>query len=89
MKLTDIVAKHGFKVSDIADIKNAKLYTRINQDGVLEILCVQKLGDTFRIDRLPLIQLAPDVLIPIGEGISNKMVSKEEAENYLNTTLPG
>ena len=89
MKLTDIVAKHGFKVSDIADIKNAKLYTRINQDGVLEILCVQKVGNVFRIDRMPLIQLAPDVLIPIGEGISNKIVDKDECENYLNTTLPG
>ena len=38
MKLTDIVSRHGFQVSNIANIKDAKLYTRINQDGVLEIL---------------------------------------------------
>ncbi len=87
MKLTDIVSRHGFQVSNIANIKDAKLYTRINQDGVLEILCVQKIGNAFRIDRLPVIQLAPDIIIPIGEGISNHIVSKEACENYLNLTL--
>ena len=62
MKLTDVVKQHGFQVSNIADIKNAKLYTRVNPDGVLEILCVQQVGNLFRIDRMPVIQLAPDVL---------------------------
>ncbi len=51
MKLTDIVSRHGFQVSNIANIKDAKLYTRINQDGVLEILCVQKIGNVMRVDR--------------------------------------
>ena len=87
MKLTDVVKQHGFQVSNIADIKNAKLYTRVNPDGVLEILCVQRVGNLFRIDRMPVIQLAPDVLFPIGEGVSNKMIPKEECERYLNAPL--
>ena len=45
MKLTEVVAQHGFSPSDLREIQNAKLYQRQNPDGVLELLCVQKIGD--------------------------------------------
>ncbi len=87
MRLSEVVSRHGFSSCDLADIKNAKLYARSNPDGVTELLCVQKVGNVFRIDRLPMMQLAPDVLIPVGEGITNQIVPKEDTENYLNLTL--
>ena len=90
MKLTEVVARHGFSPSELGEIQNAKLYQRQNPDGVLELLCVQKIGDVMRVDRQPLMALPlgdQPVLVPIGEGVSNMIIRKEQVEKYLNSTL--
>ena len=90
MKLTEVVARHGFSPSDLGEIQNAKLYQRQNPDGVLELLCVQKIGDVMRVDRQPLMALPfgdQPVLVPIGEGVNNMIIRKEQVEKYLNSTL--
>ncbi len=90
MKLTEVVARHGFSPSDMGEIQNAKLYQRQNPDGVLELLCVQKIGDVMRVDRQPLMAIPlgdQPVLVPVGEGVSNMIIRKEQVEKYLNSTL--
>ncbi len=87
MKLTEVVAQHGFIPSKLAEINNAKLYSRQNIDGVTELLCVQKIGNVMRVDRMPLVELSPGILLPIGDGISNQVLPREDIEHYLNTTL--
>ena len=90
MKLTEVVARHGFSPSDMGEIQNAKLYQRQNPDGVLELLCVQKIGNVMRVDRQPLMAIPfgdQPMLIPVGEGVKNLIIRKEQVEKYLNSTL--
>ncbi len=85
MKLTDVVKKHGFKPSELAEIKNAKLYQRVNPDGVNELLCVQKIGNVMRIDRLAVMNW-DGMVLPVGQPV-NQILPKEDVEGYLDTTL--
>ena len=85
MKLSKVVAKHGFSPSNLGKVKNAKLYQRQNADGVLELLCVQKIGNVMRIDRIALASMM-GMLLPMSEPV-NELVPKENTEDYLNTTL--
>ena len=93
MKLSDVVAEHGFRPSELGSIENAKLYERHNNDGVMELLCVQKMGQVMRVDRQPLLTVSTEdvqetpMLLPIGTGINNQIVPRESLEDYLNTTL--
>ncbi len=93
MKLSDIVGEHGFIPSKLGQIDQAKLYERHNADGILELLCIQKIGDAMRVDRQPLLAMAIHhnhssiIFHPIGEGIKNFIVPNENLEDYLNTTL--
>lgn len=85
MKLSDVVARHGFQPCGLAQIENARLYARLNADGVTELLCVQKHGELMQIDRLPLL-IAAGMTLPVGDQLK-KMLPKDELEGYLNTTL--
>ena len=93
MKLSDVVAEHGFRPCELGSIENAKLYERHNNDGVMELLCVQKMGQVMRVDRQPLLAINTEdvretpMLLPIGTGINNQIVPRESLEDYLNTTL--
>ena len=93
MKLSDVVAEHGFRPCELGSIENAKLYERHNNDGVMELLCVQKMGQVMRVDRQPLLAINPEdvqgkpMLLPIGTGVNNKIVPRDTLEDYLNTTL--
>ena len=57
MKLSDVVAQHGYQLSELGEIEKARLYERRNADGALELLCVQKIGNVFRVDRQALAEL--------------------------------
>ena len=93
MKLSDVVAEHGFRPCELGSIENAKLYERHNNDGVMELLCVQKLGEMMRVDRQPLVAIStedlhqPPLLLPIGTGINNRVVPRDSLEDYLKSTL--
>ena len=93
MKLSDVVAEHGFCPCELGSIENAKLYERHNNDGVMELLCVQKMGQVMRVDRQPLLAISTEdvqktpMLLPIGTGINNQIVPRDSLEDYLNTTL--
>ena len=93
MKLSDVVAEHGFRPSELGSIENAKLYERHNNDGVMELLCVQRMGQVMRVDRQPLLAISTEdvqktpMLLPIGTGINNQIVPRDSLEDYLNTTL--
>ena len=93
MKLSDVVAEHGFRPSELGSIENAKLYERHNNDGVMELLCVQRTGQLMRVDRQPLLAISTEdvqktpMLLPIGTGINNQIVPRDSLEDYLNTTL--
>jgi len=87
MKLTNVVALHGFTPSHFAEIENAKLYSRQNSDGITELLCVQKIGKVMRVDRISILALAPGIILPLGNGISNQVLARDEVEGYLNKTL--
>ena len=93
MKLSDVVAEHGFRPCELGSIENAKLYERHNNDGVMELLCVQKIGQVMRVDRQPLLAISTEdvqttpMLLPIGTGINNQIVPRDSLEDYLNTTL--
>lgn len=85
MRLTDVVARYGFEPCGLARIKNARLYARMNVDGITELLCVQKDGDLMHVDRLPLI-LAPGISLPVGNQLKMTL-PKPKLEDYLNKTL--
>ena len=93
MQLSDVVASHGFQPCPLARVDNGRLYQRQNLDGVLELLCIQKIGDSMRVDRQPLIPLNPGdifnapLFLPIGEAISDCRLPRDQLEDYLNTTL--
>ena len=93
MKLSDVVANHGFAPCNLATIENARLYQREHDDGVLELLCVQKIGPEMRVDRQPLIPLVIDgqltmpVFLPLGDAVSDQRIPRDRLEDYLNTTL--
>ena len=93
MKLSDVVGEHGFIPSELGQIDQAKLYERQNDDGSLEILCIQKIGNAMRVDRQPVVAMAmhgheqSTLFLPIGTGIKNHIILKENLEDYLNTTL--
>ena len=85
MKLTDVVNKHGFEPSNLAEIKDAKLYQRINSDGVSELLCVQKVGNIMRINRIALL-IGNGIVLPLSEPL-DKILPTDKLEEYLNKTL--
>ena len=85
MKLSDVVAQHGFEPSDLAEIKNAKLYQRINQDGVSELLCVQKIGNVMRINRIALL-IGSGIVLPLSEKL-DQLLPTDKVEDYLTKTL--
>ena len=85
MKLTNVVAKHGFVPSALAQINNAKLYERNNSDGVTELLCVQKTSKGMRVDRMPML-IVSGLIIPIGEAVK-EVLPTSELEGFLNITL--
>lgn len=93
MRLSDVVANHGFAPCNLATIENARLYQRQHDDGVLELLCVQKIGAEMRVDRQPLIpmvidgQLTMPIFLPLGNAVSNQHIPTDRLEDYLNTTL--
>ena len=93
MRLSDVVANHGFARCNLAKIENARLYQHQHDDGVLELLCVQKTGAEMRVDRQPLIPLVIDgqltmpIFLPLGNAVSNQHIPTDRLENYLNTTL--
>ena len=90
MKLTDVVAKHGFSPSDLGQIDNAKLYERDAGNALSELLCVQKIGNIMKVNRVTImIAQGPDgkpMILPIGSAV-DKIIPKGDLENYLNTTL--
>ena len=85
MKLTDVVKQHGFVPSDMAEIENAKLYQRINQDGVSELLCVQKIGNVMRINRIALL-VGSGIVLPLSEPL-DQILPTDKVEDYLTKTL--
>ena len=90
MKLSNVVAEHGFAPSQLGKIKNAKLYKRHNDDGVMELLCVQKVGNVMLVDRQPLLAFSTEetqMFLPVGTGVSNQIVPRDNLEDYLHTTL--
>ena len=93
MKLSDVVASHGFAPCHLATIEDARLYQRQHSDGVLELLCVQKIGAEMRVDRQPLIpvlidgQITMPLFLPVGEAVSDQRIPTDRLEDYLNTTL--
>ena len=94
MKLSDVVGEHGFVPSELGQIDQAKLYERQHADGILEILCIQEIGNAMRIDRQPLVAMGTygdknsTFFLPIGEGIKNQIILLDNLEDYLNSTLP-
>ena len=90
MKLSDVVSRHGFFPSDLGEIQNAKLYERDAGNAISELLCVQKIGNVMKVNRICiLINQGPDgkpIILPVG-SIVDKIVPKGELENYLNITL--
>ena len=85
MKLTDVVRQHGFQPSDLGEIHNAKLYQRSQQDGVVELLCVQKIGNVMKVDHIALTDMLGG-LMPINEPMS-QIIPKEKVERFLNSIL--
>ena len=92
MKLSDVVARHGFSPSQmgVGIIKDAKLYERSGGNGVTELLCVQKIGNIMKVNRM-VVMIAQDqsgqpVVMPVGTPV-DKIIKKEELEKYLNVTL--
>ena len=87
MKLTDVVAQHGYEPADeLGQIENAKLYAR-GRNGMIELLCVQKQGDKFRIDNLPLVPTPQGLGMMRGRGFSNQYIPKDRCEEFLNEYL--
>ena len=90
MKLTDVVAKHGFFPSDLGSIQDAKLYERDAGNAISELLCIQKIGNIMKVNRICImIGQGADgkpIIVPVGSPV-DKIVPKGELENYLNITL--
>ena len=87
MKLSDVVAQHGYQPSELGEIEKARLYERRNDDGALELLCVQKIGNVFRVDRQALAELPGLGMLPLGQGVANELIPRAELESYLEATL--
>ena len=87
MKLSDVVAQHGYQLSELGEIEKARLYERRNADGALELLCVQKIGNVFRVDRQALAELPGLGMLPLGQGVANELIPRAELESYLQATL--
>ena len=87
MKLSDVVAQHGYQPSELGEIEKARLYERRNADGALELLCVQKIGNVFRVDRQALAELPGLGMLPLGQGVANELIPRAELESYLEATL--
>ena len=87
MKLSDVVAQHGYQPSELGEIEKARLYERRNADGALELLCVQKIGNVFRVDRQALAELPGLGMLPLGQGVANELIPRAELEGYLEATL--
>ena len=85
MKLTDVVKKYGFEPSDMAEIQNAKLYARDNLDGVSEFLCVQKIGNVMRINRIALL-IGNGMVLPLSDKL-DQILPTDKVEDYLTKTL--
>ena len=87
MKLSDVVAQHGYQPSELGEIEKARLYERRNADGALELLCVQKIGNVFRVDRQALAELPGLGMLALGQGVANELIPRAELEGYLQATL--
>ena len=87
MKLSDVVAQHGYQPSELGEIEKARLYERRNADGALELLCVQKIGNVFRVDRQALAELPGLGMLALGQGVANELIPSAELEGYLQATL--
>ena len=85
MKLTDVVKQYGFEPSDMAQIKDAKLYERDNMDGVSEFLCVQKIGNVMRINRMALL-IGNGMVLPLSDKL-DQILPTNQVEDYLTKTL--
>jgi hypothetical protein len=85
VKLTSVVAQHGFTPSDLGEIHNAKLYQRENSDGALELLCVQKIGNVMKVNHIALMNLM-GMMIPMNEPL-DQIIPKEKVEEFLNAVL--
>ncbi len=85
--ITELVTKHGFLPSTMGEITNAKLYERHNQDGATEFLCVQKIGNVFRVDRQAVMMFPGLGALKLGEGLSNYILPKQQLIDFLSTTL--
>ncbi len=85
MKLTNVVAKYGFVPSTLAQINNSNLYDRKNSDLVKELLCVQRIGNGMRVERM-LLLIAAGLIIPIGEAVQ-EILPTSELEGFLEETL--
>lgn len=84
MKLSKVVAKHGFKTSQLGEINKAKLYERTSPNsGATELLCVQKIGNVFKVDTIELLNFGSMVL-PMG-GRSSEIIPRDDLEGYLNS----
>ena len=69
MKLSDVVAQHGYQPSELGEIEKARLYERRNADGALELLCVQKIGNVFRVDCQALAEFPGLGMLPLGKEL--------------------
>jgi len=54
--------------------------------ALLTLLCVQKIGNVMHVDRMPIVELSPGILLPIGDDISNQVLPRKDIEHSLNTT---
>ena len=90
MRLSEVVSRHGFSPSDLGQIENAKLYERDAGNAISELLCVQKIGNIMKVNRIAImIAQGPNgqpMIMPLGTPV-DKIVPKGELENYLNSTL--
>ena len=50
-------------------------------------LCVQKIGNVFRVDRQALAELPGLGMLPLGQGVANELIPRAELEGYLQATL--
>ena len=87
MKLSHVVAQHGYQPSELGEIEKARLYERRNADGALELLCVQKICNVFRIDRQALAEIPGLGVLPLGEGVANQIIPRDQLQGYLEVTL--
>jgi hypothetical protein len=83
LKPTDIVARHGYRPSDLGEINQARLYERHHPDGARTLLCVQKIGQRFRLDRQAFTAVPGLGVRPLGAGVAKAIIPCDALEAYL------